>query len=106
MAGKCHATQKWFRKNQNKDSNLEFKVSDGPNEEAGGNHVGTQGSLQVEVKEYQSTQEEANVPDLPLLHQPSQEEQEEDGDNENDVMQEGGVEENLNCRYGLGVYSI
>ncbi len=78
-------------------------MSDKPHEEAGGDHVGTKGSLQVEVEEYQSTQEEANIPDLPLINQPSQEEQEENCDNEDDAMQEGDVKEHWNCSYGLGV---
>ncbi len=94
------------QKKQQKDSYLEFKASDEPNEEGGGDHICTQGSLQVEIKEYQSTQDIANVPDFPLLSQSSQEEQGEDGDNEDDAMQEGGVEENQNCSYQLGVYSV
>ncbi len=52
---------------------------------------------------YQQTQDKANVPYFPLLSQSSQEEQGEDGDNEDDAMQEGGVEENQNCSSGLGV---
>ncbi len=43
------------KKQQHKDSNLEFKASDEPNEEAGGDHVSTKGSLQVKVKESQPT---------------------------------------------------
>ncbi len=49
MAGKSYATRKWFRKNNIKTA------SDEPNEEAGGDHVSTKGSLQVKVKESQPT---------------------------------------------------